>query len=72
MPKPNKNIVTVGRLKQIVAELSGINNQLDYQGKVDPGSLDADDLKNMNIRQSKIDRYSKMIANPSKYQPKKK
>ena len=78
MPKPNKNIVTIGRLKRIVADLEKQNYDIEARRResgFDGSSYESPDIqeqKTLSENSQKIERYKKMIANPSKYQPKKK
>lgn len=73
--KPNpKNIVKIGKLKQIVSDLESKNFTLKKMMQMDRSDEepDADMLKSMSINQSMINKYKKMIANPAAYKPKYK
>ena len=69
-PKTNKNIVTIGELKRKVADLKDENLQMEGMMKAD-GESDPEYLKRISANKSAISRYSKMIAKPSAYKPKK-
>ena len=69
-PRKNKNVVTVGELKRKVAELKDENLQMEGMMKAD-GESDPEYLKRISANNSAISRYSKMIAKPSAYKPKK-
>lgn len=77
-PKTNKNIVTVGRLKQIIAKNNMDKNDIEQRRKalgVDMSEAGPEDIKDQ-IRLAQIEdqnmRYGKMVANPKAYKPKKK
>lgn len=77
-PKTNKNIVTVGRLKQIIAKNNMDKNDIEQRRKalgIDLSEADPEDIKDQ-IRLAQIEeqnmRYGKMVANPKAYKSKKK
>ena len=75
--KPNpKNIVTIGRLKEIIAKNNYDKDKIEYLRKAygtDMGDASPEDIKDQ-IRLDQIEsqnyRYGKMVKNPSAYKPK--
>lgn len=77
-PKKDKNIVTVGRLKEIVGknkrrigEIEYLRKMTDYDA-MDMNPADIDEQKELSLLSMQNARYEKMIANPKAYKPKKK
>lgn len=75
--KPNKNIVTVGRLKEIVAKNVARKNEIEAKRKalgidMSMGADEADiaDQKILNMIEDQNRRYGAMIKNPGKFKPK--
>lgn len=71
-----KNIVTVGRLMQIIAKNNYDKDKIEYLREAygtDMGNASPDDIKDQ-IRLSQIAdqnyRYGKMVKNPGAYKPK--
>ena len=77
MQKPNpKNIVTIGRLKEIIAKNNYDKDKIEYLRKAygtDLSEMSPEDAKDQ-IRLAQIEdqnmRYGKMIKNPGAYKPK--
>jgi len=75
--KPNpKNIVTIGRLKEIIAKNNYDKDKIEYLRKAygtDMSEASPEDIQDQ-IRLAQIEdqnyRYGKMVANPKAYQPK--
>lgn len=71
-PSKKKDIVTVGRLKEVLADLEKQNFDLSKMVELDgPEDVDNDMLKKISVNSSMINKYKKMIANPAKYKPRK-
>ncbi len=74
--KPNKNIVTVGRLKEIIAANIARRNDIEAKRKalgVDMSMADESDIADQKILNQIEDqnrRYGAMVKNPSKFKPK--
>lgn len=74
--KPNKNIVTVGRLKEIVAKNIARKNEIEAKRKalgVDMTMADESDIADQKILAQIEDqnkRYGAMIKNPERFKPK--
>lgn len=74
--KPNKNIVTVGRLKEIVAKNLARKNEIESKRKalgVDMSRGDEADIadqKILNVIEDQNKRYGAMIKSPGKFKPK--
>lgn len=75
--KPNpKNFVTIGRLKEIIAQNNYDKDKIEYLRKAygtDMSDASPEDIKDQ-IRLAQIadqnNRYGKMVKNPSAYKPK--
>lgn len=74
--KPNKNIVTVGRLKEIVAANIARKNEIEAKRKALGTDMtmadeyDIADQKVLNQIEDQNRRYGAMIKNPAKFKPK--
>lgn len=74
--KPNKNIVTVGRLKEIVAKNLARKGEIMAKRKalgVDMSMGDEADIadqKILNVIEDQNKRYGAMIKSPGKFKPK--